>query len=73
MPSNNPRTLELLIGKLPRPGKITYRRVHSFSDDDLTYETRRRTVSGLLHENHTLGLHEVSRCQPVEIDAARQG
>ena len=26
MPSNNPRTLELLIGKLPRPKKIAYRK-----------------------------------------------
>ena len=38
MPSSNPRTLELLIGKLPRPKRIAYRRVHSFGDDDLTYE-----------------------------------
>ncbi len=38
MPTSDPRTLELLIGKLPRPKKIAYRRVHSFSDDDLTYE-----------------------------------
>jgi dienelactone hydrolase len=38
MPTNNARTLELLIGKLPRPKKIAYQRVHSFSDDDLTYE-----------------------------------
>jgi dienelactone hydrolase len=38
MPINNPRTLELLIGKLPRPKKIAYRRVHSFRDDDLMYE-----------------------------------
>jgi hypothetical protein len=38
MPTSNPRRLELLIGKLPRPKNIAYRRVHSFSDDDLTYE-----------------------------------
>jgi dienelactone hydrolase len=38
MLGNDPRTLELLIGKLPRPKKITYRKVHSFSDDNLTYE-----------------------------------
>jgi dienelactone hydrolase len=38
MPTNDPRALELLIGKLPRPKKIAYRKIHSFSDDDLTYE-----------------------------------
>jgi dienelactone hydrolase len=38
MLSNNPRALELLIGKLPHPKKIAYRQIDSFSDDDLTYE-----------------------------------
>jgi dienelactone hydrolase len=28
----------VLIGKLPRPKKIAYKRIHAFSDDDLTYE-----------------------------------
>lgn len=38
MPSNSPLTLELLIGKLPRPKNIAYKKIHFFSDDDLTYE-----------------------------------
>lgn len=38
MPGNTPRALELLIGKLPRPRKIGYTTIHSFIDDDLTYE-----------------------------------
>jgi len=38
MPTNNRRTLEALIGKLPRPKKIAYTRIGSFSDDELTYE-----------------------------------
>lgn len=38
MPGNTPRALESLIGKLPRPTKIGYTTIHSFSDDDLTYE-----------------------------------
>jgi hypothetical protein len=38
MPTLSPRTLELLIGKLPRPKKIAYRRIDSFSGHDLTYE-----------------------------------
>ena len=38
MPANTPRTLELLIGKLPRPKNIAYRRIHIVSDDELTYE-----------------------------------
>ena len=38
MPTKNPRTLELLIGRLPRPKKIEYRKIHSFTDDGLAYE-----------------------------------
>jgi hypothetical protein len=30
--------LESLIGKLPRSKKITYKKIQSFSDNDLTYE-----------------------------------
>ncbi len=38
MPDNSPRALESLIGKLPRPKKIAYKRIHASSDDALTYE-----------------------------------
>ena len=38
MPGNNPRMLESLIGKLPRPRKIAYKKIRAFSDDDLSYE-----------------------------------
>jgi len=53
MPTSNPRSLELLIGKLPRPKKIAYRKVHSLK----TMTSRMRRLNSSLKVSryaHTL-------------------